>query len=599
MRIDEEADGLVVEGAWYRLRLPSEPSVGWLEDRATGERWAQLRLLTSVDTLDGVDETLNVGAPALHRGGDTLRLAWPLSSSRWTAKRLVLEADDDGLAFHAEVDGMGAPTDVRLLGGRAVLPRTGGGLLHSGSWFQTVLCPSPTDPARIVKPASESALIGVASGSEPGRGNWFFTPGPFCYAVSRAPVAHAAVIPEGPWLTFGLEVAPGAAGFVGFGYRAVDRGFSFSLDYEGKTAVAGTWRTPAIRIARAADGTDAYAAIASYGLRLRQAGLVPRGAPGGGDRPAWWRQPIVCGWGEQCRLALLDGRGFGAAPGYATEAVYEDILAGLAARGVVPGTIVIDDKWQLAYGTNEPDPAKWPDLRGWIARRHDRGQRVLLWWKAWDPEGLPQALTVTSAAGAVLGLDASNPAARDAVRDAVLRMLGPDGLDADGLKIDFTARTPSGVATRHHGGSWGVELLRLLLDTVREEARRVKPQSLLVGHVPNELVAGAVDMLRLNDTLRLDDPQPRVDVVSQMRYRAAVVRAACPDHLVDTDDWCAPDLATWRAYLAAKVELGVPALYYATGLDLSREAFTDGDYELLRHAWAAYRRREELPEPPG
>jgi hypothetical protein len=120
-----------------------------------------------------------------------------------------------------------------------------------------------------------------------------------------------------------------------------------------------------------------------------------------------------------------------------------------------------------------------------------------------------------------------------------------------------------------------------------------------VGHTPNELVAGAVDMLRLNDTLRLDDPEPRVDVVPQMRYRAAVVRAACPDHLVDTDDWCAPDLATWRAYLSAKVELGVPALYYATGLDLSREAFTDGDYELLRRTWAAYRRREAVPEPAG
>jgi hypothetical protein len=273
------------------------------------------------------------------------------------------------------------------------------------------------------------------------------------------------------------------------------------------------------------------------------------------------------------------------------------MLGGLAARGIVPGTIVIDDKWQLAYGTNEPDPAKWPDLRGWIAGRHERGQRVLLWWKAWDPEGLPDSLAVTSASGAVLGLDPTNPAAREALRHAVRRMLGPDGLDADGLKIDFTARTPSGIATRHGGGAWGVELLRLLLATVHDEAKRVKPESLLVGHTPNALVAGAVDMLRLNDTLRLDDPQPRVDVVPQMRYRAAVVRAACPDHLVDTDDWCAPDLETWRAYLAAKVDLGVPALYYATGLDLSREAFTDGDYELLRRTWGDYRRSEGLPEP--
>jgi hypothetical protein len=79
-----------------------------------------------------------------------------------------------------------------------------------------------------------------------------------------------------------------------------------------------------------------------------------------------------------------------------------------------------------------------------------------------------------------------------------------------------------------------------------------------------------------------------------MRYRAAVVRAACPDHLIDTDDWCAPNLAGWRAYAAAKPSLGVPALYYATHLDLTGEAFEDADYELLRNTWDAYRRREGL-----
>ena len=55
-----------------------------------------------------------------------------------------------------------------------------------------------------------------------------------------------------------------------------------------------------------------------------------------------------------------------------------------------------------------------------------------------------------------------------------------------------------------------------------------------------------------------------------------------PDHLVDTDDWCAPDLAGWRAYNAIKAELGVPALYYATHLDRTGERLTDDDYALIR-----------------
>ena len=168
-------------------------------------------------------------------------------------------------------------------------------------------------------------------------------------------------------------------------------------------------------------------------------------------------------------------------------------------------------------------------------------------------------------------------------------MLGPDELDADGLKIDFTARTPGGVATRSEGSSWGVALLHELLAIVAEEARRLKPGALLVGHTPNPLFGDVVDMIRLNDSLRLDDPEPRVDVLPQMRFRAAVARAALPGHLVDTDDWCAPDLATWRRFLAIKPELGVPALYYATGLDLSGEDFGPDDYERIRRTWDVYR----------
>jgi hypothetical protein len=84
--------------------------------------------------------------------------------------------------------------------------------------------------------------------------------------------------------------------------------------------------------------------------------------------------------------------------------------------------------------------------------------------------------------------------------------------------------------------------------------------------------------------LRLDDPGPirPETVVPQMRHRAAIASAALPDRLVDTDDWTIPDLATWRDYVQVKPELGVPAVYYATHVDLTDEAFTDEDYAAMR-----------------
>ena len=81
-------------------------------------------------------------------------------------------------------------------------------------------------------------------------------------------------------------------------------------------------------------------------------------------------------------------------------------------------------------------------------------------------------------------------------------------------------------------------------------------------------------------------------VVPQMRHRAAVARAACPELLIDTDDWCVPSLAAWREYLAEQPGLGVPALYYVDRIDSTGEALGPEDYAALRETWAAWRERK-------
>ena len=88
-------------------------------------------------------------------------------------------------------------------------------------------------------------------------------------------------------------------------------------------------------------------------------------------------------------------------------------------------------------------------------------------------------------------------------------MLGPDGLDADGLKVDFTARTPTGRALTATGGSWGIALLHELLSIVYAAAKEAKPDALVITHTPHPSFVDVTDMIRLNDIIG-------GDVVEQM-----------------------------------------------------------------------------------
>jgi hypothetical protein len=579
-----EADGIRVSAAAYGLWLPADRPYAVLSD-ADGARWADLCLVADVDAIGGLDDTAAVAPPVHQPDADGVTLTFALTSPAWKAKRLVVRCRDDHLALRVEVEGAGDLCDVRLLGGRlSAYPQSGTGLHASGAAFRSIVSPEPTTPERIAAPASEPATIDVqGSSSLPGRGHWFFTPPPFVLAMSRHPPPGGMELPDGPWLSIGIGAAPGEQTFSGLAYEVGERSFWLRLPYEGATRVDGLWHSPWVLIALG--DADPYAAIAQQSQLLERLGMERRARPTGA---AWWREPIFCGWGEQCHLATAAGHWRRAAD-YATQATYDGFLAALAAHDVHPGTIVIDDRWERAYGSGEADPERWPDLAGWIGARHAAGQRVLLWWKAWAADGVDPALCITNAAGAAVTVDPTNDAYTALLTATVDRMLGRDGYDADGLKVDFTALTPSGGGLTRRGPEWGVELLHRLLEIIYVAAKAAKPDALVVTHAPNAAFADVTDMIRLNDVQRLDDPSPGAPFVEHMIHRARIVRAVLPDVLIDTDNWAMPDRATWREYLELQPQLGVPSLYYASHIDCSGEALTDDDYAALRETWAAYR----------
>ncbi|MBA2383336.1 MAG: hypothetical protein H0V68_01545 [Actinobacteria bacterium] len=434
----------------------------------------------------------------------------------------------------------------------------------------------------MVRSAAESAVVGVSGDGTPGRGHWFFTPAPLCLALTTVRAADPDAELEAGWLGLALEAPVGELGFVQLDYVPTQGAFHLTLDYEGHTHVDGRFDLPVVVLTPA--HATPYEAIRRHREALCARGFASPPAPR--ETPDWWQEPIFCGWGAQCHLARDTGRFAG---DFATQANYDAFLEELEARDVVPGTVVVDDKWQDAYGTNRPNPERWPDLAGWIAERHGRGQHVLLWWKAWDPEGLPPELCIRNPDGEPVAFDPTSPGARELMRETMLRLLSPDGVDADGLKIDFTARTPSGRALETYGRGWGIALLHDLLALVYGAAKDAKPVALVITHTPHPSFADVTDMIRLNDMGRTDDLHPSARVVAQMRHRAQVARAAVPELLVDTDDWCVPSLAEWREYVEVKPSLGVPSLYYSRAVDATGEAFEERDYDALRRTWAAWR----------
>ena len=558
---------------------------------ADGRIWADLALLGNASTLDGPDDWWSIDEPAVSAGAEGVTLTCAARPARWTSARLVLEAFADHLRIALEVDGDGRLTDVELLAGSMTArPRMGTGRFESGRRFRSIVAGAPDDPARLVSPAGEVSVVGVTGGSPPGRGRWFFTPGALAFAASPAVTLDPRRIPDGPWLAFGLDVGgidSDRANLTAFEYVPGDGSFGFRLRYEGHTRVAGTWRSPALLLVPGA--TDPYTAVAATIARRRAAPAAARP-----DVPAWWLEPMFCGWGAQTEAAAAEGVTPAA---LARQDRYDGWLAALGAHGIVPGTVVIDDKWQRTYGRNEPDETKWPDLADWIADRHGRGQRVLVWWKAWDAEGLPPDWCVRNAGGLPVAGDPTNPEYEAALRESIRSILAPPpaGLGADGLKIDFTGQTPSGASLTTHAedgggtGPWGMALLHGLLEIVAEAAREVRPDALLINHVPEPAFRDVTSMIRLNDALRLDDPEPLVPVVAQLRHRAALARAADPDVPIDSDDWAMPSRAEWLAWQRAKIELGVPALYHVDRV--AGEPITDDDLAVVAETWARYRER--------
>jgi hypothetical protein len=554
---------LTLRAEKYSLYFPSDrPFVSLLTSQ--GERIAELFIFAGVHPMNGRDETYQVDRWQADEQADQIHLSISAKSTAWTAKTYHFYCKPERFTYSIEIEGTGDFAEVEYFGGyySGGNKRWGTGFFWSGQNFVQLFNPEPNIPEVFHHSPAGGSKIDLTGVPIPAKGDWFFTPPPFCFAAQYT---------DG-WLALGVEAEAGKNTFTEYHYRGMYRAFHLSLSYEGHTRVDGQYSLPAIGFDFAA---DEYDALTAHVTSLQTAGLVPLSQTK--ESPDWWRSPIFCGWGAQCYLSTLDK---GHTPNYARQENYVGFLKALAENGLNPGIVVLDDKWQAAYGDNTVDEDKWPDLRGFIDGQHAQGRHVLLWLKAWDSEGVPVDECVTNAAGVPMAFDPTNPAFEKRLRAAVRRMLSSDSYDADGFKLDFTARIPSGPGLHAYDDSvWGLEMMRRYLEILYSEAKQIKPDALIMTHTPHSYLADVLDMIRLNDI------NMGTDVNRAMTHRARVASIACPEAIIDTDNWPIADKATWARYMEIQADLGVPSLYYATHIDVTQEPLTAQDYALIRQVW--------------
>ncbi len=264
------ADGRIrVIAEDYQLEVRQDPPRAVLADR-TGRIWSALTLLADLDCVDARDETYGNTEPQVTVEGDVVVVTVSAESVAWQSKEVTLRCRKDSLELSVTVEGEGRLTDVRLLGGHAVLTDGAAGTFRSGIEFASVFSPNPTEPVQVVRPATAVATVGVLGDDRPGRWHAVFSPAPLCLVLGRERALGPTEVPGGEWLSLSVQAPVSDLTFVELAYEPVDSGFWLRLDYDGHTPVAGRFTTPTLVLRPVA---DPYAATGALPPRPRRTGL--------------------------------------------------------------------------------------------------------------------------------------------------------------------------------------------------------------------------------------------------------------------------------------------------------------------------------------
>lgn len=365
---------------------------------------------------------------------------------------------------------------------------------------------------------------------------------------------------------FGLGLLDVPQVTIPFDCRVGTTRFLLRFDYDGNPR-HGEYVSPRFCISVA---SSRVGVLEAYRESLGSAGTSRKRWPG-----PWLREPIYTTWGDQVyRKHVEEGRFTceAEAEKHLSIELIDEALDRLGREGIFPKTIVIDEGWSRTLGDWDADDAKFKgSLAERIREKQSQGYRIFLYFSPFlvakdsevarvhpeflvkDPAGTPR--TVNRSGRDYFLSDWTNARLREHVLAKVRRMVAPDGLGADGIKLagtKFLPESTDGMAEGSYGFGEGY-LLSVLRD-VREAVRDAKSEAIISLACLNPLFEPYFDLVRLGNT-------------SEVNHDLHVLRAeTCswlmPDMPVDTDDW-----ASYQKVIGTttfiKVIAGIPNIFSA------------------------------------
>ncbi len=560
---DRQNKTVLVEAEKYRLKV--DPALGWAElaDKS-GHEYFRFPLDVEVALPDGERTQMPLPLSASVKEGEIKLLS--AGAGPWAEERITIKPTEEFfvLGYSAQAREAARVCECRLF------YRDSCGMLLRNMYQG--FNPSPLHGKNALEDLySLTPTVDTA--------NSYYTPAPLNVGIGM----------PGGWVGIGMVDLPNGTTF-GFNNTwglLVDEPWGHIV-----TPAGGEYTAPRVVFTFPSDEWDGIAAYRTALLNLGTAATVPIEEKG---LPDWWKRPMYCTYGDQILehqpYWLTDW--YWGSPNFTSDWV-RDAVSGVEKRlGYKEFTVIIDAFWMDKWDADPTPSSRFPDMRKLIDWLHERGHKVLLWYFPFEtclengcgedarrfgvlpPETPPDAKNAP--------IDVTSPNFPAYAAYVAERLFGSDGLDADGLKIDFLAhlRHPRGASYQNPDAGIGIKEGLRWLKIFGEAARSIKPDVHLNWSAADPHFEGFFNSNRTHDTHFTPE---------EFERRVRIASLAAPNGMINFDGCLMRPEWFDSCYLPAAL-YGTPSLYYSRRFHGGKEV-EDEQLQVLGRLFEICARRE-------